>query len=357
MRNFLLCVLAVVLTTCIGDLSAQEKSKPLPEFEMDWQKLEADRQVFYELKPSSTDKDVFEKFLIESCKKAGSLSDRYRKYMDKFSVSEHSEEAWDAWMELLTIAAYRDKTRQIELEQAEVTCLADPKLSKSCRETIRSNQIDRTTDPLECEKMVRLYMHETESPDDFFCWHMLQIAHYSNNEQAKRLLSEILDKSHDVKALSYVREKALKFQDTINLIGKPLDLSFVSLQGQKVDLRNYRGKVVLLHFWATWCSPCVAKLPELKELHKSLRPKGFEIVSITYDNEKAILMNFIQKQNIDWPQYFDQKGMDCPLIQKLRAPGPPAYWLINRDGILVEMGHATELEKRIKELLSEESKH
>jgi thiol-disulfide isomerase/thioredoxin len=276
--------------------------------------------------------------------------------MEQYSESEHADEAWDRWMEFLSIAASHVETRRTELVRAEEKWLSDPKVTKTQREIIRGNQIERTADPIQCEQMVRQFMHETHSPDTFFCWHMLQIAGSADSMQARRLVDEVLKKTAEVRGLSSVRDRALLLSRNLERVGKRFDLSFQSLQGNAIELSAYRGKVVLVHFWATWCPPCIAKLPELKTLRQTHGAKGFEIVSITYDTDREKLARFVENHDIEWPQFFDPRGMECDLVQRLGAPGPPAYWLIDQDGMLIEIGAGPKLDRLITEQLNRDSR-
>lgn len=333
--------------------AAQETPNSLSADEVLWQSLESRKAEFYKQEPSSTEGEAFEAFLRDSCRRAGELADGYRDLHTKFPAGKHADDAWDEWIDFLQIAAYRNDARKQELKQVETACLADPLLPKSRRRRIRENQIDRVEDPIKGERMVRQFMHEVELPKQFFCMYMVQIAQVADARQAQRLVDEVLQMSNDEKELAYERKQALALQERLERIGKPLELSFESLRGGSINLKEYRGKVVLIQFWATWCPPCVAKIPDLKRLRRSLGPKGLEIVSITYDADRDELLRFVQRHKIEWPQFFDERGIESPLVQKLGTPGPPAYWLVDRDGILVEIGETSDFKTTIHKLLED----
>ncbi len=75
-----------------------------------------------------------------------------------------------------------------------------------------------------------------------------------------------------------------------------------------LSLAGYKGKVVLVDFWATWCGPCVDELPNVIAAYKKYHDKGFEIVGISLDQDKAKLEEFLKEKGMTWPQFLDGKG-------------------------------------------------
>ena len=131
------------------------------------------------------------------------------------------------------------------------------------------------------------------------------------------------------------RAEARKVQSALKP-GKPFpDFEGTQLDGKALSLTSFKGKVVLVDFWATWCGPCVRELPHVKTAYDKYHGKGFEIVGISLDRERDALEKFIKKNEMSWPQHFDGKAWESPVAQKYGVDSIPATFLLDREGNII----------------------
>ena len=114
-------------------------------------------------------------------------------------------------------------------------------------------------------------------------------------------------------------------------------LSTVDLEGRPISLADYRGKVVLLDFWATWCVPCIAEMPNVRAVYEKYHTKGFEVIGISFDLDETALHKFIKENQLPWRQIFAGERRRSSVAQKYRIKGIPTQFLIDREGKVISV--------------------
>lgn len=142
-------------------------------------------------------------------------------------------------------------------------------------------------------------------------------------------------------------------------IGKPFELSFTdAISGKQIDVqKDLKGKIVLIDFWATWCGPCVAEMPEMKKTYEQYKAKGVEFIGVSLDEPETSggltkLKAFVKDNQIPWPQYYQGKQWESEFSRGWGITGIPANFLIDADGKLANTQARGKLDQLIPELIA-----
>ncbi|MEI6256581.1 MAG: TlpA disulfide reductase family protein [Planctomycetota bacterium] len=156
---------------------------------------------------------------------------------------------------------------------------------------------------------------------------------------AYRSFGPILAKSSN----EQIRKMGESFAGTLrrlSLPGNPMEINGTLLNGQPFEKKSLAGKVVLVDFWATWCGPCVAEIPNVLEEYEKYHKDGFEVVGISLDQDREALEKFVTEQKLPWPILFEEAGGDGwqhPMATFYGISGIPTVILIGRDGNVITL--------------------
>ena len=142
----------------------------------------------------------------------------------------------------------------------------------------------------------------------------------------------------------------------LDAVGKALDLTFNdAISGAEISMRRLRGQIIVVNFWATWCGPCVAEMPKMKELYAKYHDKGVEFIGVSLDYSKDEggldkLKALVAKNEIPWPQYYQGNGFESEFSLGLGIDSIPTVFLVNQQGKLFSLDARGKLETLIPEL-------
>jgi len=168
------------------------------------------------------------------------------------------------------------------------------------------------------------------------------------------VLSVIDDRFSDqaVRQAITMMEGTIRFAD---LVGKPLRLGGTTIEGQDFALEELRGQVVLVDFWATWCTPCLAEHPQLLAMHRRYAEEGFEIVAVSLDRDRDALENYLEDRELPWINLHDAEG-DSEAVTYYGIRSIPTMILLDRQGrVLSTNARGAELERLLAEQFPDES--
>ncbi len=346
----------VWLAIAVGMTSVLHASNMPPAPDQAWQSIEELRQQLSKDPPKGVNAVEF------SAPAKQALHEAATEFADKFPTDPRR---WDArLLEIRTTAFPTPIPERRAVFEANETILADilaapgasPEVKQNAERTVifqHLDHLDLIDTPAQAAALeARLTDFIARHPSD----------PKANSLQVRRL--DLLEKADPARAAALlatlstdpdpkVADAAHGRQALKALANKPLDWKFTALDGTPVDFSQWRGKYVLVDFWASWCPDCLREFPDLMAAYQKYHVRGLEIVGVSLDDDHDALTAFTKKHAMPWPQIFDGKGWTTPYAVDYGVRGIPEMWLVDREGKVVAAGlHGSQLEAKLAPLFA-----
>jgi thiol-disulfide isomerase/thioredoxin len=133
------------------------------------------------------------------------------------------------------------------------------------------------------------------------------------------------------------------------------DFDLILLDGTKIRLSEMKGKIVLVDFWATWCSPCIREMPILKKLYAEHQGESFELIGISVDENLEMMREYVEREGLNWAIGYSGTGpgWEDEIMKRYKVNALPSTWIIDQQGIVRYQGlRGEELSEAVATLLN-----
>ncbi|TLD41436.1 MAG: Thiol:disulfide interchange protein [Candidatus Jettenia ecosi] len=270
--------------------------------------------------------------------------------------------------------------KQLELIRRNLSNLTEMKVAdakKYYEESLKSlntliEKYAGTEQELEAKFYIGAIYNEMHTYDEAIKYFDIVLSHegIDSNFKARSLyfkIKALLGKGDIVKAKETIAELKLIEPAAADSFGSELSglvrigaeaptFSAMDFKGNQIDLSKYRGNIVILDFWATWCDPCLEAFPKVKNMYNKFKDKGVQFIGVSLDDDIENVRGFVKQEKVEWPQLFDGKRWKGVLPGLYRVNIIPTMFVIDRESKIRYMGSNLESATQVVMTLLSESK-
>lgn len=259
--------------------------------------------------------------------------------------------------QLINTALYQRFLAEKEMDLLNMEALAARNYMKkdtSWFTYIRTNGLIRKKDDFETLRLKQLITANQNNPATVYLLNMLSAD--KEPEFFSAALSKLMDQYPQLEEAKQLKKEFLAQNAIKNALKKGSVIPHIAYNdpfGKAVDINSFKGKYVLIDFWASWCGPCRKAIPEIKELYSKYKESGLEVLSVSVDTDNTAWRKAMSEENMPWPQVLSpdkNKTMESFMII-----GIPTLYLVDREGKIVEKytGFSTKLKTQLEEAFKE----
>ena len=235
--------------------------------------------------------------------------------------------------------------------------LADPKLGEICQlltlrgtptaEKLASSVLEQSHDhKLQADALLALAQY-WKAKSDGEGVSMAEVEKYS--KKAERFYGRILNEYADVKGVVAQARPELFEVQHLSCGREAPNIAGIDSAGRKLELTDYRGKVVVIDFWADWCAACLALVPSERALLQRMHGKPFALLGVNLDPTREVMRRSEEKHHIAWPSFFD--GSEGPILKTWNIHVMPTIFVLDSAGIVRYKGQDMDEASRVAESL------
>ncbi|MBV8255539.1 MAG: AhpC/TSA family protein [Chitinophaga sp.] len=179
------------------------------------------------------------------------------------------------------------------------------------------------------------------------------LSQYMSRDEMKDLLTKLGPDARNTFTIKRMTTQSFGGENMLGLMNKMAPgIKLSDNNGKTVSLEDFKGKYVLVDFWASWCKPCRESLPALVNVYNKYKDKGFTILSVSLDDKKEKWAQAIAEEKLTWPQVSDLKGGASPIATEYGVMAIPATFLVDPNGKIIALGATGErLDQKLAELI------